>query len=304
VNANIDIFEMSYEESVSYFKRLENLEKIRCTNDPNPSSLPVDNKKPITSSVGKSSKNHKASNMWCQYCDKNNHNTADYRAISKFKHQKKACSEAKAGPGNKCLAFLVLFKEINALKRQLQLKPEKTASSKKRTRKAESILSTEINVTTSIDEGEQQEYLFTSSKPFSSSKTKLAKSSHPTTELIMSLIVNRGEYLLRALADTGSRSSIILEAYTSAPFIKTDDNNTTTWSTMAGTFTTTKTGFVTFSLPDFNLKKQVYSSWAFHVDDRSESSSTYDLIIGDGPRSPCRIRHNHELQLPYIHLGY
>jgi hypothetical protein len=58
VNANIDIFEMSYKESVSYFKRLENLEKIRRTNGPNPSSLPVDNKKivSVTSSVGKSSK--------------------------------------------------------------------------------------------------------------------------------------------------------------------------------------------------------------------------------------------------------
>jgi hypothetical protein len=39
------------------------------------------------------------------------------------------------------LAFL--FEEINALKGHLKLKPEKTASSKKR--KAESILSTEIN---------------------------------------------------------------------------------------------------------------------------------------------------------------
>jgi hypothetical protein len=38
VNANIDNFEMSYEESVTYFKRLENLEKIRCTNGPNPFS--------------------------------------------------------------------------------------------------------------------------------------------------------------------------------------------------------------------------------------------------------------------------
>jgi hypothetical protein len=46
VNANIDIFEMSCEESVSYFKSLENLEKIRRTNSPNPSSLPVDNKNP------------------------------------------------------------------------------------------------------------------------------------------------------------------------------------------------------------------------------------------------------------------
>jgi hypothetical protein len=45
------------------------------------------------------------------------------------------------------------FEEINALKRQL--KPEKTASSKKR--KAEPILSTEINLTTSNDEGENKE---------------------------------------------------------------------------------------------------------------------------------------------------
>jgi hypothetical protein len=37
---------------------------------------------------------------------------------------------------------------------------------------------------------------------------------------------------------------------------------------------------VTFSTPEFNLKKQVCTSWAFHVDDLSESSSTYDMIIG------------------------
>jgi hypothetical protein len=70
------------------------------------------------------------------------------------------------------LAFL--FEEINSFKRQL--KPEKTASSKKR--KTESILSTEINLTTRSDEGE--DYFLNSCKPFRSSKTKLAKSSHPT----------------------------------------------------------------------------------------------------------------------------
>jgi hypothetical protein len=83
--------------------------------------------------------------------------------------------------------------------------------------------------------------LLTSSKPFSSSKTKLEKSSHPTTELVLSLIVKNEEHLLRALADTGVSISIILEAYTSPPFIKTDDNNTITWSKMDGKFTTTKT---------------------------------------------------------------
>jgi hypothetical protein len=87
VNANIDIFEILYEELVSYFKHLENLEKIRRTNGPNPFSLPVYSKKrvSVTSSVGKSSKNHKGSNMWYHYCDKNNHNMADCRAIAKFK---------------------------------------------------------------------------------------------------------------------------------------------------------------------------------------------------------------------------
>jgi hypothetical protein len=40
LNENIDIFEMSYKESVSYFKLLENLEKIRRTDSPNPFSLP------------------------------------------------------------------------------------------------------------------------------------------------------------------------------------------------------------------------------------------------------------------------
>jgi hypothetical protein len=152
VNENIDIFEMTYEESVSYFKRLQNLEKIRRTNGPNPSSLTVDNKKRISvnSGVGKSSKNHKGSKMWCHYCDKNNHNTADCRAIAKFKQQKKAFFQAKSGTRKKSLVFLFLSEETNTLKRQL--KPEKTTSSKKR--KAESIFSTEINLTTSSDEGE------------------------------------------------------------------------------------------------------------------------------------------------------
>jgi hypothetical protein len=50
------------------------------------------------------------------------------------------------------------------------------------------------------------------------------------------------EYLLRALADTGASRSIILEAYTSAPFIKTYHSNKTTWSTIGDKFTTAKTG--------------------------------------------------------------
>jgi hypothetical protein len=137
VNANIDIFEMSYEESVSYFTRSENLEKIRRTNGPNPSSLPVANKKSVTSSVGKSSKNHKGPNMWCHYCDKNNHKTADCRAIAKFKQQKrsrlalkpKLVLERSLWPSIYFSEKLMHLKGTQkTLKRQM--KPEKTASRK------------------------------------------------------------------------------------------------------------------------------------------------------------------------------
>ena len=69
VAANIDIFSMSYEESVSYFKRLENLEKLKQTNGMAP-ALPVDNKKNITSSSVGAAVGKKKSKMWCHYCDK------------------------------------------------------------------------------------------------------------------------------------------------------------------------------------------------------------------------------------------
>jgi hypothetical protein len=89
---------MSYDESVIYFKRLKNLEKIRHAKSPNPSSLTVDNEKSFTRGVGKASKYHKGSNMWSHYCDKNNHNTADCREIVKFKQQKKHALKPKLDP--------------------------------------------------------------------------------------------------------------------------------------------------------------------------------------------------------------
>jgi hypothetical protein len=63
IAANIDIFEMNYEEAIAYFIRLENLGNICRTNGPAP-VLVVDNKKTITSSVGVG-KAKMSSKMWC-----------------------------------------------------------------------------------------------------------------------------------------------------------------------------------------------------------------------------------------------
>jgi hypothetical protein len=63
---------------------------------------------------------------------------------------------------------------------------------------------------------------FASSKLFSYGKNKVKKQITQQTfaELIMSLIFNHEEHLLRSLAHTGTSSSSILEEYTSAIFIK------------------------------------------------------------------------------------
>jgi hypothetical protein len=48
VNANIENFEMSFEDSLSCSKHLENLEKIRCTKGLVSITLPVDSKKIVS----------------------------------------------------------------------------------------------------------------------------------------------------------------------------------------------------------------------------------------------------------------
>jgi hypothetical protein len=97
VTANIEIFELSYEESVSYFVHLDNLEENRCTNGLGTVIIPLESMKrvSINRSESKSSKNVKETNMWCHYYDKNNYNKADCRENSMLKQQKKNPFEAR-----------------------------------------------------------------------------------------------------------------------------------------------------------------------------------------------------------------
>jgi hypothetical protein len=47
--------------------------------------------------------------------------------------------------------------------------------------------------------------------------------------------------------------------------------------------------------PRAQSQEKMCSSCEFHVDDRSESSSTYGMIMGNQLRYAWRIKHNHEL---------
>jgi hypothetical protein len=87
--------------------------------------------------------------------------------------------------------------------------------------------------------------------------------------------------------------------HTSAPFIKTDESNTTTWNKIQWVVSLLKLKLKyacdIFIPRDQSQETNVYFL-GIHVDNHSESSSTYDMIIGNVPRSTWIIRHNHELQ--------
>jgi hypothetical protein len=91
-------------------------------------------------------------------------------------------------------------------------------------KKVEPVLSSEINLTTSSDEDEDYFPLLSS---YNRNKSiKLAKTSHPTVLLVVSLQINHEKHLVRALADTGSSSSsivIILKGFTSKNLSKSDE---------------------------------------------------------------------------------
>jgi hypothetical protein len=97
----------------------------------------------------------------------------------------------------------------------------------------------------------------------------------------------------RALPDSIPSSSIVIEAYTSALFTKTDDSNathTTTWSTMDGKLIGYKMRY-SCDLFTFRMQSQGENSTrAFNMDNHSESSRTYDMIIGKVARTSSMTR--------------
>jgi hypothetical protein len=133
VNANIDIFEVSHEESVSYCKRLENLEKIRCTNGPNPSSLPVDYTRTELLPVVYPSLQRIIRVPTCGVTIVTRTTTtlliSEQSPNLNSRKRTRLALKLKLDP-KRSLSIFFLFEGNNALKRQL--KPEKTASSKKR----------------------------------------------------------------------------------------------------------------------------------------------------------------------------
>ena len=109
---------------------------------------------------------------------------------------------------------------------------------------------------------------------------KKPKCTHKTTEIVALIYLNTKQTqtrVLRVLVDTGASASVIIGEHCRK--LKMKPSPTTTWTTKAGTFTTTRKARLKFILPEFNQTKEI--SWACHVDDNATASnSQYDMILG------------------------
>jgi hypothetical protein len=151
-NFNIDNFEMSYEESVSYFRGLEN---FRCNYGPD--TLREDNEKSDTNSVNKSFKITKSSNMWVfvnfdiRTATKTQPITEQSPSSNIRKRIKLTLKPNLVLGISLCLSFF-LSKETHVK----NLK--KNQAARTGPRKSECLLSTEINLNICSNQAEQQQY--------------------------------------------------------------------------------------------------------------------------------------------------
>jgi hypothetical protein len=81
---------------------------------------------------------------------------------------------------------------------------------------------------------------------------------------------------LKILFDTGCGATLIHHSLVRR--LKQKDDKPSNWSTKAGSFKTTKTCKVHFTLPAFHEKRNI--SWTAYVDNTDKLTSRYDMIIG------------------------
>jgi hypothetical protein len=107
----------------------------------------------------------------------------------------------------------------------------------------------------------------------------------------VSLIINNEEHVLRALADTGASSSIILESYMHIPQPHSSKQMTVIQPPGVQWAVSLLQLNLEYVCDIFTHRFQPQETNVYFL-----SSGTYDMIVGNGLKPPWKIRHNHELQ--------
>ena len=84
---------------------------------------------------------------------------------------------------------------------------------------------------------------------------------------------------IRALLDTGTSATIVLNEHMRKGFVSHHKGHDTTWKTLGGNFQTKRKGLLEFKFPELTNNQTV--TWVAHVDDTTKAKdSMYDMIIG------------------------
>ena len=111
---------------------------------------------------------------------------------------------------------------------------------------------------------------------------KRVKSKHLSTITLGYLHSRKGSFnpkhqrRIKILFDTGCGATLI--HHTLVGRLKQKSNKPSNWSTKAGSFCTTKTCKITFTLPAFHKHQNI--CWEAYVDEADKLISHYDMIIG------------------------
>jgi transposase InsO family protein len=291
LGANIELYDMDWQEAVEYFERLEVRQKIEKhnTNKSDFDAKTTPKKRNETSDRMKKERRESDKNSAnCTICKKKGHSAPDCwfnpenkNKPKKFKTNKSSTQKYTQEQVMALIKALPKFKNDKKTKkkRQLELSDSEEETSHFLTKK-KGKTTVEINDTSDEDSAYFCSNNHTKHSCFITTMAKKAKVDHKTTEIVGEILDRKGQLVpLRILLDTGSTATILLKHFVQPGTPKAYKGQKTTWRTMGGNFVTRQRRQVQFRLSEFNKSKIL--TWTCHIDETTNRKlAQYDMIIG------------------------
>jgi hypothetical protein len=291
LGANIELYDMDWQEAVEYFERLEvrqNIEKHHANKADSDAKDTYRKRKDATDRKKKKRSESDKNSENCKVCKKKGHVAEDcwFNPESKTK-PKKFKSNKNSETKYSQEQVMALIQALPGLqtnkkskkKRKLDLSDSEEETTHFLTRKKGKKTTVRIN-DTSDEDSEYSGSQYASNTCFTTTMAKRIKVDHKTTEIVGEIHNKKGQLVpLRILLDTGSTATILLKHFVQPSTSKVYKGQTTTWKTMGGNFVTRQKRQIQFRLTEFNTSKIV--TWPCHIDETTNrKTAQYDMIIG------------------------
>jgi transposase InsO family protein len=291
LGANIELYDMDWQEAVEYFERLEvrqNIEKHHANKADNGSKDTHKHRKDATDRKKKKRAESDKNSESCKVCKRKGHVAADcwFNSDNKNKpkkHKAHKNSETKYSQEQVMALIQALPGLQNNKKSKKKRKLESSDSEEEKshflTRKKGKTTTVRIN-DTSDEDSEYSCSNYAKNTCFATTMAKRAKVDHKTTEIVGEIRNKKGQLVpLRILLDTGSTATILLKHFVQPGTPKVYKGQNTKWKTMGGNFVTRQQRQIQFRLTEFNTSKIV--TWPCHIDETTpRKNAQYDMIIG------------------------